>query len=216
VAHGAGGGSTAIDAVVFDLGNVLIRWDPFGPFLGRMERGAVEAFFAEIDFHQFNHLQDAGRTWAQARDALRGEFPEHVPALDIYIDHYAESLRGPVDDSEALVRDLRDAGVRVFGLTNWSAESFHLARLASPAIDLLEGVLVSGEVGVAKPDPAIFELMISRYGLAPERTVFTDDSPVNTDAATAAGFVALVFRGASGLRRELVALGVPIEPSGSG
>ena len=213
VSGGRSGEVVAIEAVVFDLGNVLVRWDPFGPYVGRMDRAAVETFFADIDFPRFNHLQDSGRTWAEARDALRAEFPAHLPALDIYIEHFADSLAGPVDGSESLVRDLKAARVRVLGLTNWPAESFHHAPRRAPAIGLLEDVLVSGQVGLAKPDAAIFRLLIERYALDPGRTVFADDSPVNVEAAAAAGFVALLFRDAAELRRDLVALGVPVGPA---
>jgi len=106
------------------------------------------------------------------------------------------------------VRDVRAAGRRVLGLTNWSAETFHLAAIVAPAVGLLEGVLVSGEVGVAKPDPAIFALLAEQYGLDPGRTVFTDDSGANVQAARAAGYVGLPFTDADTLRRDLQAEGV--------
>ncbi|MBO3085573.1 HAD-IA family hydrolase [Cellulomonas fengjieae] len=199
-----------IEAVVLDLGNVLVRWEPRRPFAGRLAPDAVEAFLTQFDFMTFNHHQDAGRSWARGRAALAASAPEHLPALDVYVEHFEETLAGPVPGTERLVRDLRAAGVRLLGLTNWSAETFHLAEPAAPAIGLLEDVLVSGEVGLAKPDPRIFALLAHRYGLAAAGTVFADDSPVNVAAAAEAGFDALLFTTADALRAELVARGVPL------
>ncbi len=197
-----------IEAVVFDLGNVLVRWDPSAPFVGRMDPSDVERFFVEVDFPTFNHEQDRGRSWAEARAWLDERFPQHVPALDLYVSHFADSLRGPVPGSAGVVRDVRAAGVRVLGLTNWSAETFRHAATAAPAIALLEGVLVSGDVGVAKPAPEIYALLTERFDLDPNRTVFTDDSRVNVEAACAAGYLGLRFDDADGLRRDLRARGV--------
>ena len=197
-----------IDAVVFDLGNVLVRWDPTAAFTGRMDPAEVERFFAEIDFASFNHEQDRGRSWAEARAWLDQRFPQHVPALDLYVSHFTDSLRGPVPGSEGLVRDVLAAGVRALGLTNWSAETFRHAPAAAPAIALLERVVVSGKVGIAKPDPEIFTLLATRFDLDPQRTVFTDDSSINVEAARAAGYVGLLFDDADGVRRELRARGV--------
>lgn len=199
-----------VDAVVFDLGQVLVRWDPFGPFVGRMDREAVEAFFADVDFPSFNHHQDAGRPWAQAKAEVRARFPQHAAALDVYVDHFADALPGPVPGSERLVRDLVAAGVRTLGLTNWSAETFHLAEPAAPAVGLLEDVLVSGAVGLAKPDERIFRLLIDRFDLDAAATVFADDSAANVEAAARLGLQAVLFTSAQELRLDLVARGVPL------
>ncbi|MGV8966107.1 MAG: HAD family hydrolase [Cellulomonas sp.] len=202
-----------IDAVVFDLGNVLVHWDPYLPFVGHLERAEVDRFFADIDFPTFNARQDAGRTWAQARADVAAQFPEHVGAVDLYLAHFAAALPGPVAGSAEVVRDLAAAGVRLFGLTNWSAETYHYAVPAAPAIALLAGVLVSGQVGLAKPDPRIFALLAERFGLEPGRTVFIDDGQLNVDAAHRTGYVALHFTDATALRRDLTALGLPVGAS---
>jgi len=199
-----------IDTVVFDLGNVLVRWDPYRPFVGRLPERDTDAFLVGFDFLAFNHRQDAGRSWADARADLAASAPEHLAAFDLYVEHFADTLTGPVPGSHELVRDLRGAGVRLLGLTNWSAETFHLAEPAAPAIGLLEDVLVSGEVGVAKPDPRMFALLTQRFGLRPERTVFTDDSATNVAAGAAAGFDAVLFTTAEALRTELLARGVAL------
>lgn len=200
-------GGRAIDAVLFDLGRVLVRWDPYLPFAGRFDRADVDRFFAEVDFPAFNHAQDAGRPWAQAREELARTHPEHLPLLDTYVEHFAESVPGEVPGSAAVVDDLQAAGVRTLGLTNWSAETFHVAGEQAPVVTRLEAVLVSGEERVAKPDPAVFRLAVERFGLEPGRTLFTDDSPRNVEAAAALGFVTELFVDAVGVRARLAALG---------
>src|SRR3954447_2074896 len=99
-----------------------------------MDRDAVTAFFDEIDFGTFNRRQDAGRTWEAARAEVRERAPHLLPAVDIYVDHFAASLLGPVGGMAELLGELRAAGVRLLGLTNWSAETFHAAEPAAPAI----------------------------------------------------------------------------------
>lgn len=200
------------EAVVFDLGNVLVRWDPYLPYEGRMSRDDVDVYFADVDFPAFNHRQDAGRPWAHARAEVLARFPHHIDAFDFYLDHFADALPGPVPGSEDVVRDLRARGSRVLGLTNWSAETFQHAEPAAPAIGLLDGVLVSGTVGLAKPDPQIFNLLAQRFGLDPPRTVFTDDSPANVEAAAAAGYDAVLFTDAQALRACLATRGLLLAP----
>lgn len=202
--------SAVVDAVLFDLGQVLVVWDPYAPYAGLRPRDEVQRFFDEIDFAAFNHEQDAGRSYADARASLARTHPHHLPMLDLYRERFAHAVSGPVPGSFELVEDLRAAGVRVLGLTNWSAETYPLAPATIPAVALLEDVVVSGEVGLAKPDPRIFRLAAEQLGLDPARTVFTDDSEANVVAARRVGYRAHTWSGAEGLRRHLVALGVPI------
>jgi 2-haloacid dehalogenase len=194
-----------VTTVVLDLGNVLVRWDPRLPFAGWLSDAEVLRFFDDVDFPALNLRQDAGRPWAQARAEVAATHPEHVAALDRYVERFADSLPGPVPGSAELVEELRAAGVRLLGLTNWSAQTFPHAVPAAPAIGLLEDVLVSGHEGIAKPDPAIFRLLAERYGLDPARTLFADDSPRNVAAAAAEGYVAVLFTDAATLRADLVA-----------
>ncbi|MCR6703369.1 MULTISPECIES: HAD-IA family hydrolase [Cellulomonas] len=208
VTSGAGAAVRGIEAVLLDLGNVLVGWDPYRAFAGRMPLDAVEAFFAEVDFAHLNSRQDAGRPWAHARAELEQSTPQHVPALDLYVAHFDDALTGPVPGTAAIVEDLIAGGVRVLGLTNWSAQLYHHAVPAAAAIGLLEDVLVSGDVGLVKPDPAIFRLAARRFGLDPARTLFVDDSAANVAAAADEGFDAVLFTDADALRTELVARGL--------
>ena len=202
--------SASIDAVLFDLGRVLVDWDPYRPYVGRYPRDEVDRFFAEIDFMAFNHLQDAGRSWADARTALARTHPQHVALLDVYIDHFAESVLGEMPDASAVVADVRAAGLRALGLTNWPAETFHVAMTKTDVVGRLEDVLVSGRERVAKPDPAVFALAVERFGLDPARTLFTDDGERNVRAAAEAGFRTHLYEGPSGLRLRLRELGVAV------
>jgi 2-haloacid dehalogenase len=203
----AGVGASGIDAVVFDLGNVLIGWDPMRAFPG-VAKEEVDEFFAETNFLAENHTQDAGRPWSELRVIIDGSHPEHTHLLDMYVANFAKTLVGPISGSLELVRDLAETGIKLFGLTNWSAELFHHAEPAAPALGLLGGIVVSGAEGLAKPDPAIFHLTAERFGLEPQRTVFVDDSLANVAAASACGYQAIHFTSTPQLRRDLVALGV--------
>ena len=197
-----------VDAVLFDLGNVLVRWDPFLPYAGRYAREEVERFFREADFMALNHAQDAGEPWPSVRARLAERRPDLVPMLDVYLADHRESVPGEVPGADETVRGLRAAGVRVFGLTNWGAENWHVAAEQAPVIHLLEGVVVPGHEKVAKPDAGAFARAVERFGLDPARTLFTDDSPRNVDAAGALGFRVHLFRGHAELVQHLRTLGI--------
>ncbi|MFC4555135.1 HAD-IA family hydrolase [Georgenia faecalis] len=204
----AAGAVAAVDTVVFDLGQVLVGWDPFRAVAHAVTAEEFAEFSAEIDWTTFNHAQDAGRTMAEAREVLARSHPHRVATFDEYVAHFPLSLTGPIEGTTEIVDALLARGLRVLGLTNWSAETFEHAARSAPVIDRLEGVVVSGVEGVAKPDPAIFALLVERFGLTPAATVFVDDSPVNVDAAAAAGLRAVRFVDAAGLRADLARLGL--------
>jgi 2-haloacid dehalogenase len=198
----------AIDTVVLDLGNVLVHWDPAAAYAGVRTPREVRRFFDDVDFVSFNEQQDAGRSWREARAEVALRWPEHVEMVDLYVERFTRTLGGPVPGMAALVDELRAAGVRVLGLTNWSAETFHHAEPAAPVIGRLDGIVVSGREGVIKPDPRIFGVLAERYGVEPGRSVFVDDTAGNVEAARGLGYRAVLFRGAESLRRALVTDGV--------
>jgi 2-haloacid dehalogenase len=206
------GRRTAVEAVVFDLGNVLIRWDPH-PAIARGV-GAEEAtrFLGaeDFDFLAWNHLQDAGRDWTAAEDAVAHSHPHwHEHAL-AYRAHFGESLVGAVDDNVAVLRDLHAAGVPLVALTNWSADLFPQALDRFDFLALFDDIVVSGAEGVAKPDPAVFAVLRERVGRPLERCVFIDDSTANVAAAAAAGLDAIRFDGRTSLRSQLRERGLPV------
>ncbi|WP_093252327.1 HAD family hydrolase [Tessaracoccus oleiagri] len=198
----------AIDAVVLDLGNVLVGWDPYLPFAGSMSREEWQRFATEIDFPLLNAMTDRGVPIAEVVALAARKGPALGDALRGYYDNFERSLTGPVPGVAEIVDELRAAGLRLVGLTNWSAETFHHAEGAAPAIARLDAVVVSGRERLIKPDAAIFRRLAERYDLVPERTVFVDDSSPNTDAAAALGFVTVLFTSAPRLRRELQRLGI--------
>ena len=199
----------AIDTVVYDFGNVLIGWDPFGPYPDR-PRADIEAFFAAVDFESINHAADAGTPYAVFLERLARTSPEHVEDLRRYVEHYELSLTGPIEGSAELVTELKGLGLRLYGLTNWQAETFHSAEHVAPAVGLMEDVIVSGREGMAKPDRRIFELVVERFSVDPARAVFVDDKQVNVDAARGVGFHGVVFTTTDALRKDLRALGLPV------
>lgn len=200
--------SPTITTVVFDLGNVLIGWDPGRVWSRTLSAAEIETFLEEARFEQVNRSLDGGRTYADARAELHERAPHHVATLDAYWNDFAGALTGPIPGTEELVSELVERGVRLIGLTNWSAETVHHAPVAAPAIGMLEDLLVSGREGLLKPDPAIFELLIERFGLVPDQAVFIDDVKANVDGAASVGLHALLFEGVEGLRRDLRSLGV--------
>lgn len=199
---------TSISTVVLDLGNVLVEWDPRVVWARTMSEAEIEEFLEQSGFAELNRSLDGGRRYADARADLEARHPQHVETLDAYWEAFPETLVRPVPGMAELVAELSAAGTRLLGLSNWSAETYHHAPVAAPAISLLEDVLVSGHVQLAKPDPAIFGLLISRFELDPARTLFVDDSEPNVVAARAAGLRAHLFTGTELLRVELVELGV--------
>ncbi|MFB9547986.1 HAD family hydrolase [Nocardioides luteus] len=199
-----------VSGVVWDFGNVLIKWDPLPAIAAGVGDADARAFLSSYDFGSWNHLQDAGRTWAQALTALEGDAPQWLSAGAAYVDNFPLSMLGPVPGTHELVRELAAAGFPQVGLTNWSAELYPHASSTYDVIGLLRDVVVSGEVRLAKPDPAIYQLVGERAGIPLERLVFIDDSPVNVDAAAGLGMQAIQFTGAEQLRSDLVALGLPV------
>ena len=206
---------TTPNAVVFDLGGVLIRWDPRHLYRQLMPEDEIDGFLDEVGFQAWNHEQDAGAPWGPAVEEHAALFPHRRELLAAYPARFAESLDGPVEGTVAILVELHAAGTRLVALTNWSAELFPHAEAAFDFLGLFEGIVVSGREGVAKPDPAVFDLLLSRYHLDPARTVFVDDSPANVAAAAAAGLRALAFTGPDRLRADLSRLGL-LDGAGSG
>jgi 2-haloacid dehalogenase len=195
-------------AVLFDLGGVLIGWDPVQAYAQVMPAAEVPAFLARIDFPAWNARHDAGLPFAEGERELVARFPEDEAAVRAYRQHFDHALTGPVPGTGAVLAELQQAGVRLAALTNWSAETFPVARERFGILRRFAGVLVSGEEGLAKPDPAIFRLALDRFGFEAGRCTFVDDSPANVAAAHAVGLDAVLFRDAVQLRDDLVERGL--------
>ena len=141
---------------------------------------------------------------------LAREYPEHAELIEAYRSRWPEMLGGCFDETLEIMRRLRGEGIPVYALSNWAAETFSSTRDQFPFLDEFDGILLSGQVGVGKPDPAIFRLFLECFGLTAESTVFIDDSPANVAVARSFGIQALLFQNAAQLKRDLQALGLPV------
>ncbi len=196
-------------AVIFDLGGVCIEWDPRRLYRTLLaDDAAVDAFLTEVAFLKWNHLQDAGRPFAEAVAELSGRYPHHAELIAAYPERFTETLGDPIAGTVELIGELKEAGTRLLALTNWSAELFHHGRAKMPFLDGFEAVVVSGELRLAKPDPRIFRHIVERYQLDPAATVFVDDSARNVDAAARVGLDAIRFTDPAALRGELAERGL--------
>lgn len=198
---------SVIDTVVFDLGGVLLDWDPRYVLTGD-DTTTANDLVAALDIDGVQRELDLGRSPADVRARWRSDHGEHVAHIDRYFDNWHDTVAGPLDDVVAIAREVRDRGLGLYALSNFSGEYF---RDVSPKFAFLEwfdGLLISGDEGVIKPDPAIYDLLLERFGLSAGRTVFIDDRLENVEAARTAGLAGIHFRSASQLRDDLVELGV--------
>jgi 2-haloacid dehalogenase len=198
----------AASALVFDLGNVVIEWDPRNLYRKLFADAAeMERFLTDVWSPAWNVQMDAGRAFAEGVAELVASFPAHAAMIRAYHERWAETMGGAVPGTEALLDELAARGHPLYALSNWSAETFPHARARFAVLSRFEHIVISGDVGVAKPDPQIYARFLERVGRRAEDCLFIDDVQVNVAAAVACGFEAVVFRGAAALRDELVARG---------
>jgi 2-haloacid dehalogenase len=202
--------TTNRSVVVFDLGGVLIDWNPRHLYrkLFDGDEGAMEHFLATVCTSDWNEEQDAGRTFAEACASLKSVHPAHAELIDAWIERQSEMFSGPITDTVEILAELRAGGVPLYALTNWSAETFPIALKRFEFLSWFRGTLVSGDVKMIKPDPRIFEHFLERFAIDPTRAVYIDDRQNNVDAAVALGMHGVVFTNPPQLRMELVRLGL--------
>jgi 2-haloacid dehalogenase len=196
--------------VVFDLGGVLIDWDPRHLYrkLFAGDEAAMEHFLATVCTHEWNRCQDAGRSFADGARLLKAEHPEKAELIDAYHCRFDEMIAGPIAGSIEILAELRDRGTPLYGLTNWSAETYPAAFKRFAFLRWFRGILVSGDVALIKPDPRIFALLIERFAVEPQRAVYIDDVATNVAAARPFGIHAIHFTTPARLREDLVRLGL--------
>lgn len=201
--------STSPRTVVFDLGAVLIDWNPRHLYRKLIaEEAAMERFLTEVCHHDWNIEQDRGRTWAEATRILVAQYPAERALIEAYRDRWIEMLGDPIAGTVEILEELDAMGTPLYALTNWSAETFVLAEPRMPFLTRFRGVLVSGRVGLIKPDPAIYRRLCADFGLVAENCVFIDDSAANVAGAAGVGFHAVRFTDPAALRRDLTGLGL--------
>jgi 2-haloacid dehalogenase len=196
--------------VVFDFGGVLFDWNPRHLYrrLFDGDDEAMERFLAEVCTSEWNLAQDAGRPWQEAIDSLVAEHPAHEDLIRAFRLRWEETLAGIIDGTLEILRELKEAGTVLYGLTNWSQETFPIARERYPWLAWFDGIVVSGEEKLVKPDARLFQVLLDRYDLDPGRLVFIDDSQANVVAATGLGMHAIHFTSPPALRAVLESLGV--------
>lgn len=197
--------------IVFDIGRVLIHYDPELPFLRLIPDEAERRwFFENVCSSPWNIEQDRGRTWQDAEAELLAVHPQHVENIRNFRRFWLEMVPHAYDDSVALMERLIDNGHDVTLLTNWAADTFAEARSRYEFLEKPRGITVSGEIRAIKPDRAIYDHHVRSFGLEPAATLFIDDSQKNVDGAIAAGWQAVLFTDATTLESDLVRFGIRV------
>ena len=200
-----------IKTVVFDIGGVLLDWDPRHLYRQLIDDPAeLAAFLGEICTPRWHLSHDLGADTEQSCRELAAAHPDRADLIMAWADRSEEMVAGQLDDAIAVLADVRATGARCLALSNMEPDKFALRRSRYPFFGLLDGCVISGIEGVAKPDREIFEILLSRYDLDPRATVFVDDVTANVAAARELGIVAIRYSAASQLRADLRDLGVAI------
>jgi 2-haloacid dehalogenase len=196
--------------VVFDVGGVLLQWDPRHLYrkLFAGDDAAMEHFLGNVCTEEWNERQDAGRTFADAAAELLPAHADKAHLIHAFGRRFDEMIPGAIEETVDILRELKRAGVPLYAVTNWSAETFPSAQNRFDFLAEFDGIVVSGEEGVIKPDPRIFRILLDRYDIPAHAAVFIDDNPANAEAATNLGIHGIHFRSPQRLRRELVELGL--------
>jgi 2-haloacid dehalogenase len=198
------------DIVVFDLGGVLIEWDPRHLYrrLFNGDEEAMENFLATVCTPEWNRCQDAGRSFAEAEAEAIARHPGQRALIEAWWEHFDEMAPGAIAGTVAVLARLRARGVPLYALSNWSAETFALSRPRFPFLEWFRGIVVSGQERLIKPDPRIFAILLERYAIDPARAVFIDDTQANTAAAEACGMQGIRFLSPEQLTADLEAAGL--------
>jgi 2-haloacid dehalogenase len=197
-----------INTIIFDFGGVLIDWNPRYMYRDEFEESSeMEHFLTHICSNDWNLQQDKGRSLAEATRILQDRFPEHVVKIKLYYDQWEKMINGDIPQNVSLLRKLKEK-YKLYGLTNWSAETFPIVFKRFPFFKLFDGIVISGEEKLIKPDKKIFEIILERYHLKAKNALFIDDNMNNIQAAKEIGFVTIHVQEKTDLKKELHALGL--------
>lgn len=196
-----------VHGVVFDVGNVLFTWDPRFLYERLIDDDrALDAFLRDVVTHEWHFQHDAGRPFAETSAELIARYPDHRGLIEVWGPRFNESVGGPVPGMLELVEALSQRSVPLFAITNFSDEFWTGFRAEQPVFGLFHDIVVSGAERLLKPDRAIYELALERFGMPAEELIFIDDRAENVAGAEAVGMRGHLFRGEPDLRRELEAL----------
>jgi len=196
--------------IIFDYGGVLLDWNP--RYLYRKlfpgDEQAMERFLAEIGFSEWNVQQDAGRPFSVAVAELCARYPHYCDLIRAYDERFLEAVGGAIPGTVDILGHLHRAGFPLYGLSNWSAEKFRLVRPRYAFFDWFQGMVISGEVGIVKPDPRIFHLLLEQVARPANECLLIDDSAANIAAAQCLGFQTILFRSPAQLEAEMSSRGL--------
>lgn len=197
--------------LVFDIGNVLIRWDQELAFLQLLPDARERvAFFRDILPPEWNLEQDRGRSWAEAEAERIALFPDKADMIRSYRARWHAMVPGAIGENVAVLESARQAGIPCYAITNFAADTFSEAQARFPFLTTFAGIVISAEERLLKPDPAIFEVFLTRYGLRAGECLFMDDSAMNIATAREMGFATIHVTPETDLRREVAAHGFAV------
>ena len=203
---------TKIDTVIFDLGSVLIAWSPYPVLLKAFDNNETKTrwFLDNICHMEWNNTLDTGKTFEQAKKERIAEYPEYAEYISIYLDKWEEMLLGEIEGTLDIFKALKENGnFKLFAITNWSAEKFPVARKRYSFLSWFDDIVVSGEIGIVKPDKKIYEYAVERFKLnTPETAVFIDDRLENLEAAAEFGIKGIHYKNPQQLENDLKNLGI--------
>jgi 2-haloacid dehalogenase len=202
--------TATIHTAIFDIGNVLIEWDPrhlYRQYFDDQD-ALMEHFLDNVCTPAWNLEQDRGRPWDEAVTVLVAEYPECSELIRAYHERWQDMVVGEIPGSAEILTELKERGVPLYAVSNFSREKYLESRQRFPSFDLFDGVMVSGEVGLVKPDPAIYRLLLERYGLDPAGVLYIDDLAENVAVAEGLGMTTHHFSSAAKLRADLEGRGL--------
>jgi 2-haloacid dehalogenase len=199
-----------IKAIIFDYGGVLLDWNPRNLYRRYFPNNpeALESFLAEINFMDWNAEQDRGRPFKEGIALLANQHPRHADLIYAFHDHWDETILGPISGSIEILKKLKQKGYPLYGLSNWSAETFPMMRRKYDFFDTFDDMVISGEVKMIKPEPEIFNLLLKKIGLPSSECILIDDSDKNISTAQKIGFQTIHYQSPLQLESELSHLGV--------
>jgi len=197
--------TSQIKAIIFDFGNVLLEWDPryvyqryFPNDLEGMER-----FLTEVNFAEWNLQQDKGRPFAEGVAILSEKFPHYAQLIQAYHENWTDSIGAAYNGTIEILKKLKQAGYPLYGLSNWSAETFPFAREKYDFFNLFDDFVISGDVGHVKPDPEIFQIILEKIRRPAQQCLFIDDALTNINQAQKMGFATIHFQSPEQLKSSL-------------
>jgi 2-haloacid dehalogenase len=197
-----------INTIIFDFGGVLIDWNPRYMYRDEFEESSeMEHFLNKVCTEDWNLQQDKGRSLAEGTRILQDKFPEYVVKIQLYYDQWEKMIKGYIPQNVTVLRNLKEK-YKLYGLTNWSAETFPIVFKRFSFFKLFDGIVISGEEKLIKPDKKIFELILERYHLEAKNSLFIDDNMNNIQAAKEIGFATIHVEKKTDLNSELYALGL--------